>query len=68
MGIDKALNYKDANFHREFKEAVGYLDAFFDNVGGEILDLALSRLNKNARIALCGRWTAFHVHAVQSVC
>ncbi|KAF8442345.1 alcohol dehydrogenase [Boletus edulis BED1] len=33
--------------------AVGYLDVFFDNVGGEILDLALKRLNQNARIALC---------------
>jgi NADPH-dependent curcumin reductase CurA len=52
--IDAALNYKTATFHDEFKDAVGHLDVFFDNVGGEILDFALTRLNKGARIALCG--------------
>ena len=52
--VDTALNYKSPTFRDEFKEAVGYLDVFFDNVGGEILDFALTRLNKGARIALCG--------------
>ncbi|KAI9430994.1 hypothetical protein H4582DRAFT_1340254 [Lactarius indigo] len=50
----KALNYKSPTFQDEFKDAVGYLDVFFDNVGGEILDLALTRLNKGARITFCG--------------
>ncbi|KAI9461635.1 hypothetical protein BJY52DRAFT_189675 [Lactarius psammicola] len=54
LKIDAALNYKSPTFHDEFGDAVGYLDVFFDNVGGEILDLALTRLNKGARIALCG--------------
>lgn len=54
LKIDAALNYKSATFHDEFKDAVGYLDVFFDNVGGDILDFALTRLNKGARIALCG--------------
>ena len=54
LKIDAALNYKSATFQDEFKDAVGYLDVFFDNVGGEILDFALTRLNKGARIALCG--------------
>ncbi|KAI9461639.1 hypothetical protein BJY52DRAFT_1185455 [Lactarius psammicola] len=44
----------DEKFQDEFGDAVGYLDVFFDNIGGEILDLALTRLNKGARIALCG--------------
>jgi NADPH-dependent curcumin reductase CurA len=52
--IDAALNYKSPTFRNEFKDTVGYLDVFFDNVGGEILDFALTRLNKGARIALCG--------------
>lgn len=52
--MEKALNYKSPTFQEDFKAAVGYLDVFFDNVGGEILDLALSRLNKHARIVLCG--------------
>ncbi|KAG8783174.1 hypothetical protein FRC20_002722, partial [Serendipita sp. 405] len=54
LGVDKAINYKSPNFVKDFKDSVGYLDVYFDNVGGEILDLCLSRLNKNARIALCG--------------
>ena len=54
LKIDAALNYRSAAFHDEFKDVVGYLDVFFDNVGGEILDFALTRLNKGARIALCG--------------
>lgn len=54
LKIDAALDYKSPTFQDEFKQAVGYLDVFFDNVGGDILDLALTRLNKGARIALCG--------------
>jgi hypothetical protein len=54
LKVDAALNYKSPTFHSEFKDAVGYLDVFFDNVGGDILDLALTRLNKGARIAFCG--------------
>lgn len=51
IGVDAALDYKSAGFKKEFKEVVGYLDVYFDNVGGEILDLCLTRLNKYARIA-----------------
>lgn len=54
LKIDAALNYKSSAFRDEFKSTVGYLDVFFDNVGGEILDFALTRLKKGARIALCG--------------
>lgn len=54
IGVDAALNYKSPTFFKEFKDAVGYLDVFFDNVGGDILNLALTRLKKGARIVLCG--------------
>ncbi len=54
LGVDKALNYKSPTFRKEFIDSVGYLDVYFDNIGGDILNLALSRLKKNARIALCG--------------
>lgn len=54
LGVDKAINYKSPTFRKDFINAVGYLDVYFDNVGGEILNLALSRLKKNARIVLCG--------------
>ena len=54
LKIDATLNYKSPAFHEEFKNEVGYLDVFFDNVGGEVLDFALTRLKKGARVALCG--------------
>ena len=54
LGVDKALNYKSKSFYDDFKKHVGYLDVFFDNVGGDILNFALTRLNKKARIVLCG--------------
>ncbi|KAG1719139.1 hypothetical protein EDB19DRAFT_746957 [Suillus lakei] len=60
LGVDKALNYKSPTFREDFSEAVGYLDVYFDNVGGEILDLALSRLNQNARVVLCGAISAYN--------
>ncbi|KAJ7035039.1 alcohol dehydrogenase [Mycena alexandri] len=53
LGADKAFNYKSPTFVEDFKE-VGNIDVYFDNVGGDILDLVLSQLNKGARIALCG--------------
>lgn len=54
LGVDKALNYKSPNFRKEFIAAVGYLDVYFDNVGGDILNLALTRLNRGARVVFCG--------------
>lgn len=55
LGVDKAINYKTPTFKEDLKTAIGRLDVYFDNVGGEILDLALTRLNKNARVVLCGQ-------------
>ncbi|KAG9315327.1 hypothetical protein JVU11DRAFT_4469 [Chiua virens] len=60
LGVDVALNYKHSTFQEDLKKAVGYLDVFFDNVGGEILDMALRRLNKNARIVMCGAISAYN--------
>ena len=53
LGVDKALNYKSPTFTEDMRK-VGYLDIMFDNVGGDILNLCLTRLNKGARIILCG--------------
>lgn len=54
LGVDKAINYKSPTFHADFKKAVGYFDVYFDNVGGDILNFALTRMKKHARIAFCG--------------
>lgn len=55
LGCDEALNYKDANFAKDFKEKTkDQIDVFFDNVGGEILELAISRAKFHARFVMCG--------------
>jgi NADPH-dependent curcumin reductase CurA len=55
IGVEKAFNYKSPTFFKDFKASVGYLDVYFDNVGGDLLDFMLTRLNKRARIVLCGK-------------
>lgn len=55
LGFDACLDYKANNFKSELKSALpDGIDVFFDNVGGEILDIALTRLNLKARVVLCG--------------
>jgi NADPH-dependent curcumin reductase CurA len=55
LGCDEALNYKDANFASDFKaKTKEQIDVFFDNVGGEILELAISRAKEHARFVICG--------------
>ncbi|KAK4032979.1 hypothetical protein C8A01DRAFT_40565 [Parachaetomium inaequale] len=55
LGLDVALNYKDPDFKAKFKEATpNFIDVFFDNVGGEQLDMALGRANTYARFVMCG--------------
>jgi len=55
LGCDDALNYKDAEFARKFKDATkDLIDIYFDNVGGEILELALSRAKIHSRFVICG--------------
>jgi len=60
LGIDAAYNYKEKGWEAKFKKEVGYLDVFFDNVGGEMLDYFLTRLNKDAKIVLCGAISAYN--------
>ncbi|KAL8627864.1 hypothetical protein Q9189_006429 [Teloschistes chrysophthalmus] len=55
LGFDDALNYKDPDFPKRFREATkGLIDVFFDNVGGDVLDLALSHAKPHARFVMCG--------------
>ena len=55
FGFDGTIDYKSedvlAGLKRECPKGV---DVFFDNVGGEILDAVLSRLNFKARVIFCG--------------
>jgi len=55
IGADIALNYKDSSFKTGLIDATEeHVDAYFDNVGGEILDAILPRMKPHGRIAACG--------------
>lgn len=55
LGFDGAIDYKNEDVKERLKEECPKgLDVYFDNVGGEILDIALGRLRLNARVVICG--------------
>ena len=55
LGFDKAINYKTENIDEALKlSCPDGIDVYFDNVGGEILDACLKRMNLNGRISTCG--------------
>jgi NADPH-dependent curcumin reductase CurA len=55
LGFDSAINYKDADWRKQLKLATPeYIDVFFDNTGGDILDACLARAATNSRFAICG--------------
>ncbi|GLZ87726.1 NADP-dependent oxidoreductase [Metapseudomonas resinovorans] len=55
LGFDGAIDYKAEDLHAALKrECPKGVDVYFDNVGGEILDAVLTRINRKARIVICG--------------
>ncbi|KAJ1720759.1 hypothetical protein LPJ53_004644 [Coemansia erecta] len=56
LGADVVFNYKTCGSLQETvkKAAPQGIDIYFDNVGGELLDVALSSMKFNGRIAACG--------------
>ncbi len=55
LGFDGAIDYKNDNVRQGLKEHCPKgIDVYFDNVGGEMLDLALAKIRRNARIVICG--------------
>jgi NADPH-dependent curcumin reductase CurA len=64
LGFDACIDYKapppqDASKWDAVREGLKAhcpkgVDIYFDNVGGEILDAVLARINRKARIVICG--------------
>lgn len=55
LGFDGAIDYKKDNIASKLKEYFpNGIDVYFDNVGGIILEHALSKLAMHARIVICG--------------
>jgi NADPH-dependent curcumin reductase len=55
LGFDACIDYKGGSVKDGLKEHCPQgVDIYFDNVGGEILDTVLTRINRKARIIICG--------------
>ena len=55
LGFDACIDYKNQNVYKELRAAAPKgIDVYFDNVGGEILDIALTQIRRKARIVICG--------------
>jgi NADPH-dependent curcumin reductase CurA len=55
LGFDACIDYKAGPVKDALKEHCPKgIDVYFDNVGGEILDAALAKLARKARIVICG--------------
>ncbi|UTY60318.1 NADP-dependent oxidoreductase [Massilia sp. erpn] len=55
LGFDACIDYKQASVRDGLKEHCPQgVDVYFDNVGGDILDTVLTRINRKARIVICG--------------
>jgi NADPH-dependent curcumin reductase CurA len=55
LGFDACVDYKAGKVREELKDACPKgVDVYFDNVGGEILDTALARMNLFGRVVVCG--------------
>ncbi|HAT32983.1 MAG TPA: NADP-dependent oxidoreductase, partial [Janthinobacterium sp.] len=55
LGFDACIDYKNGAVKDGLKEHCPQgVDVYFDNVGGDILDTVLTRINLKARIVICG--------------
>jgi NADPH-dependent curcumin reductase CurA len=55
LGYDACIDYKAGPVKDGLKQhCASGVDVYFDNVGGEILDVVLARLNRHARVVICG--------------
>jgi NADPH-dependent curcumin reductase CurA len=55
LGFDAAIDYRAGGVKQALRTATpDRIDVYFDNVGGDVLDLALTRLAMKARVVICG--------------
>jgi hypothetical protein len=67
LGFDAAVDYKSEDVRAALaRHCPKGIDIYFDNVGGEILDAALSMLARRARVIICGAISQYnHPEAIQ---
>jgi NADPH-dependent curcumin reductase CurA len=61
LGFDAAFDYHDGTVREQLKRAApGGIDVYFDNVGGDHLEAAISALNVHGRITICGMISVYN--------
>jgi len=61
LGFTSGFNYKKENMSEAVKRlAPNGLDIFYDNVGGELLDVALANMKDFGRIVACGSISTYN--------
>ncbi|NEU56220.1 NADP-dependent oxidoreductase [Halorussus sp. MSC15.2] len=62
LGFDAGINYKETDDYRAALDeaAPDGVDSYFDNVGGPITDAVFSKLNVDARVAVCGQISLYN--------
>lgn len=64
--VDEAIDYKSGDIAQKLDQACpDGIDMLFENVGGQVMDLALDRINRRARIALCGLVSSYNGGGMQ---
>ena len=62
LGFDVGINYKQQNVGAALDAACPKgIDVYFDNVGGFVTDAVMDRINKGARIAICGQVSQYNL-------
>jgi NADPH-dependent curcumin reductase CurA len=61
LGFDAAVDYKGEDVDARLRElAPEGIDVYFDNVGGEMLDIVLDQIKEQARVVICGAISQYH--------
>jgi NADPH-dependent curcumin reductase CurA len=60
LGFDAAINYKQPGWKEKLAAATPKgIDIDFENVGGEVMQAVLNRMNLHGRVVLCGLISAY---------
>lgn len=56
LGADFTVNYNDPDYQQKLSDYIGddYVDLYYDNVGGEILSFALTKVKRYGHVTACG--------------
>ncbi|WP_276279163.1 NADP-dependent oxidoreductase [Halorussus caseinilyticus] len=66
LGFDAGINYKATDDYAAALDeaAPNGVDSYFDNVGGPITDAVFSKLNVDARVAVCGQISMYNAEEI----